>query len=253
VGRALYSLTAALAARIIVSSAAVRARFPAWSRARIDVVHNGIDLERFHPGLDDAGVRRELGIPTSVPLVGFVGRFIPWKGGDHFLRMAARVRASVPEAHFLIVGSRLSAYADHEASLRATIRSLGLEACTTLLTDRLDIPALLGAMDVFVHCSMRPEPFGIVIVEAMAAAKPVVAVSAGGVPEIISGPDLGLLVPLGDVEASATAVIQLLRDRPHAEALGRAARAHVTRHFEIGAVTRRVEAVYELVLSTARP
>jgi len=253
VGRALYSLTAALAARIIVSSAAVRMRFPAWSRSRIDVVHNGIDLDRFHPTLDGAGVRRELGIPAAASVVGFVGRLIPWKGGEQFLRMAARVRAAVPEAHFLLVGSRLSGYADHEASLRATIADLGLAACTTLLTDRLDIPALLAAMDVFVHCSTRPEPFGIVIVEAMAAAKPVVAVRAGGVPEIISRPDLGLLVPLGDVEASATAVIGLLRDRTRAEALGRAARAHVAEHFEIRAVTRRVEGIYEQVLSPARP
>ncbi len=250
VGQALYALTGALAARIIVSSAAVRARFPAWARGRIDVVHNGIDLDRFQPAQDGAGVRRQLGIPADVPVVGFVGRFIPWKGAHQFLRMAARVRAAVPEAHFLLVGSRLPAYPNHEASLRATIHALGLEACTTLLADRLDIPDLLTAMDVFVHCSTRPEPFGIVIVEAMAAAKPVVAVRAGGVPEIIDRPDLGLLVPLGDVDAAAAAVIRLLRDRPLAEQLGRAARAHVTRHFDITAVTRRVEAIYEQVLAT---
>lgn len=254
VGQALYSLTAAVATRIIVSSAAVRARFPAWSRGRIDVVHNGIDLDRFHPALDGADVRRELGIPVAAPVVGFVGRFIPWKGAHHFLRMAARVRAAIPEAHFLLVGSRLPAYPDHEASLRAAIRDLGLEACTTLLADRQDIPALLGAMDLFVHCSTRPEPFGIVIVEAMAAAKAVVAVRAGGVPEIITSPDLGCLVPLGDVDASAAAVIRLLRDPAHAQGLGRAARAHVEQHFEIAAVTRRVEGIYEHVLaSTARP
>jgi glycosyltransferase involved in cell wall biosynthesis len=254
VGQALYSLTAALATRIIVSSAAVRARFPAWSRGRIDVVHNGIDLDRFHPALDGTGVRRQLGIPAEAPVVGFIGRFIPWKGAHHFLRMAARVRAAVPEAHFLLVGSRLPAYPEHEASLHAAIHDLGMEACTTLLADRLDIPALLAGMDIFVHCSTRPEPFGIVIVEAMAAAKPVVAVRAGGVPEIITGPDLGLLVPLGDVEACAAAVIHLLRDQARAQELGRAARAHVTQHFEIAAVTRRAEGIYEQVLaSTARP
>jgi glycosyltransferase involved in cell wall biosynthesis len=251
VGQALYSLTSALATRIIVSSAAVRARFPGWSRSRVDVVHNGVDLNRFHPGLDGAAVRCELGIPPETPIVGFVGRFIPWKGADHFVRVAARVRAAVPDAHFLIVGSRLAGYADHEANLRAAIHQLGLAQFTTVLTDRLDVPALMAAMDVFVHCSTRPEPFGIVIVEAMAAAKPVVAVRAGGVPEIISCPDLGLLVPLGDVAASADAVIELLRDRPRAQALGRAARVHVTEHFEIGAVTRRVEAIYDRALAGA--
>jgi glycosyltransferase involved in cell wall biosynthesis len=251
VGEALYWITASLATRIIVSSAAVRQRFPAWSRHKVEVVHNGIDLSRFRPDLDGKGVRDRLGIPASVPVVGFVGRFIPWKGVDHFVRIAARVRDEVPDAHFLIVGSRLAGYGEYAESVRVLIDELGLASRTTVLEDRLDVPELLAAMDVFVHCSLRPEPFGIVLVEAMAAAKPVVAVNAGGVPEIITGPEVGELVPIGDADASARAVIRLLRDADRASALGRAARAHVQQGFEVHAVTRRAETIYTSVLPVA--
>lgn len=251
VGQALYWTTAALASRIIVSSAAVRARFPRWAQRKIDVVHNGIDLQRFHPDRDGTATRVALGIPCEAPVVGFVGRFIPWKGAELFVEMAAQVRRAVPGTHFLIVGSRLAAYPDYLPRLQARIDALGLAGCTTVLVDRRDIPDLLAAMDVFVHCSLRPEPFGIVIVEAMAAGKPVVAVGAGGVPEIIDRPEVGRLVPLGDRAATAAAVTELLRNPSDAEALGRAARDHVVGRFDIARVTARVESIYERALTAS--
>jgi glycosyltransferase involved in cell wall biosynthesis len=249
VGKALYWTTAMLATRIIVSSAAVRERFPPWARSKIEVVHNGVDLGRFRPDRDRTAIRQQFGIPAKVPLVGCVARFIPWKGVDQFVRIAARVRDEVPDAHFLIAGSRLAGYEQYTADVRALIAELGLAGCTTVLEDSLAVPELMAAMDVFVHCSTRPEPFGIVIVEAMATGKPVVAINAGGVPEIVSEPDVGVLVPIGEIEPSARAVIGLLLDPARANALGQAARAHVARHFDVQAVTRRVEAIY----ATARP
>jgi glycosyltransferase involved in cell wall biosynthesis len=251
VGQALYWTTAALASRIIVSSVAVRARFPPWARPRIEVVHNGVDLERFHPARDGAATRAALGIPGEAPVVGFVGRLIPWKGAELFAEIAALVRQRVPEARFLLVGSRLAAYPDYLARVQARLRALGLAACTTVLVDRQDIPELLAAMDVFVHCSLRPEPFGIVIVEAMATGKPVVAAEAGGVPEIISRPGVGRLVPPGDAAAAAAAVTDLLRNPGAAAALGRAARAHVVSHFDLRHATKRVQAIYERLLTTS--
>jgi glycosyltransferase involved in cell wall biosynthesis len=251
VGEALYWATAALATRIVVSSAAVRERFPAWARSKIDVVHNGVDLGRFRPDLDSSAIRRRLGIPTEVPLVGCVARFIPWKGVDQFVRIAARVREEVPDTHFLIVGSRLAGYEKYTAEVRALIARLELAGCTTVLENSLVVPDLMAAMDLFVHCSTRPEPYGIVIIEAMAAGKPVVAVNAGGVPEIINEPNVGVLVPMGQIEQSARAVIRLLLDPERASALGQAARAHAARHFDVQAVTRRVEAIYAAALPAA--
>jgi glycosyltransferase involved in cell wall biosynthesis len=250
VGQALYALTGALATRIIVSSDAVRERFPAFAKPKVHVLRNGVDLERF-ASADGGPAREALGIPRNVPLVGFVGRFTPWKGADHFVRIAAAVRQEVPEAHFLVVGARLEGYPEYLGEVRALADQLGLSEHVTFAEDRLDVPELMAAMDVFVHSSLRPEPFGIVILEAMAAGRPVVAVNAGGVPEIVSRPDVGTLVPLGDVAASAAAVVRFLTDPNHARTVGQAAQAHVSEHFDSRAVTRRAERIYHEALGSA--
>jgi glycosyltransferase involved in cell wall biosynthesis len=248
-GKAIYSTTGALADRIVVSSEAVGRRFPGWARHKVTVLHNGIDLERFRPAGHRAATRAALELPAEAPVVGFVGRFMPWKGIELFLDVATRVLRAHPAAHFLICGSRLPDYPDYPGHVRRQIDERGLTERLLLVEDRTDVPDLLAAMDVFVHCSVRPEPFGIVIVEAMAAGKPVVAANAGGVPEIVTQPEVGVLVPLGDAEATACAVSRLLAEPERACAMGMAARAHVERRFEIGAVTRRAEALYTEALA----
>lgn len=243
----------ALANRIIVCSGPVRDRFPTWARHKVRVIHNACDLERFRPDRDGAAARAALGIPAEVPLVGFVGRFIPWKGVDIFLRAAATVRAEVPHAHFLVVGSRLAGYDAYVRLLHDLIERLGLAASVTVLEDRTDVPDLMAAVDVLVHCSIRPEPFGLVITEGMASGKPVVAADDGGLPEIISSPEVGVLAPPGDADAYARTVIQLLRDSARRRAIGHAAREHVERHFEVGTIVRQAEQVYLEALGAKRP
>ncbi len=248
IGQLLYWVTSALADRIIVSSDAVRSMFPAAKRGKVITVRNGIDLRRFHHCRDGAGIRQQWGIPAESPVVGFIGRFIPWKGVDYFVRSCVEVSRVFPEARFLVVGSTLQGYERYVEEVRQVIRELGLVDKTVLAFNRKDIPDILAAIDVFVHASIRPEPFGIVIVEAMAAGKPVVATNDGGVPEIINSPDVGVLVPPRDVAAMAKAVIGLLRDRPTAIRMGRAVRQRVEEQFDSVTVTRRVETIYLDVL-----
>lgn len=100
-------------------------------------------------------------------------------------------------------------------------------------------------MDILVHASTTGEPFGQVVVEGMAAAKPVVATNGGGVPEIVPDKVTGLLVPMGDAPAMAAAIIEVLSNPTLAQAMGEAGYNRVREHFTIEITARRVETVYD--------
>jgi len=106
------------------------------------------------------------------------------------------------------------------------------------------MPAAYAAMDIAVHCSVEPEPFGRVVIEAMAAGRPVVAYAMGGPKEIVVDGETGLLVPPGDYEALGRATLALLRDPDRRRELGEAARARVVAHYDAHDVARRVEGVF---------
>lgn len=239
----LYHTAGALAARIIVSSETVRRRFPAWCRSRVHTIYNGIDLSRFRPDLSGARLRRECGFAPDAPVAGFVGRLVPWKGPDRFLQACARVAQACPQARFLLVGSMLAGYEDYAASLQHVAAAPDLRERVALRLNRTDVPAHLAAMDVFVHASVRPEPFGIVVIEAMAAGRPVIASAAGGVLEIIDRPEAGVLVPPGDVEGLAQAMLALLGDRARRARLGAVGRRLALERYDIRMVMPRIEAV----------
>lgn len=184
----------------------------------------------------------------SVVRIGIVGRIARWKGQDVFLRAAARVRQVFPEAHFLIVGGSLFAEGAYEAQLHELVRALGLDDCVEFAGHRDDAREIMAQLDVFVHASTRPEPFGQVITEAMAAGAPVVATDGGGAPEIVTHGETGFLVPMGDVAAMAEAIIRLLQDPVHACAMAARAREDVVARFGIGVTAERVSAMYDLVL-----
>lgn len=240
----LYHAAGALAARIIVSSETVRRRFPVWCRSRVHTIYNGIDLSRFRPDLSGERVRRECGFAPDAPVAGFVGRLVHWKGPDRFLEACARVAQACPQARFLLVGSTLPGYESYAASLERTADELGLRERVVFRLNRTDVPEHLAAMDVFVHASVRPEPFGIVVIEALAAGRPVIATAAGGVLEIIDRPEAGVLVPPGDVEALAQAMLALLGNRQRRVRLGEAGRRLAMERYDIRMVMPRIEAVF---------
>jgi glycosyltransferase involved in cell wall biosynthesis len=227
-----------LADRIVANSAATAARFGGRAAGRVTVVPNGVDLAAFRPGLGGARVRGELGIPPEARLVGTVGRLHPVKGHDLFLRAAAEVATAFPTAHFLLVGG-----GEAEGELKALAAQLGLDPRVHFAGHREDIPEILPALDCFVLAS-REEPFGRVLVEAMAAGLPVVAARVGGVPEIVLEGTTGLLVPPGDPAPLAAAIRQILADPARARAMGLAGRTRAEREYDAALHARRVEALY---------
>jgi glycosyltransferase involved in cell wall biosynthesis len=142
----------------------------------VPVVHNGVDLDEFsHMGdLDTGALRRRLGLPEHVYLAGLFGRLAPWKGQHIALEALARL----PDLHLVLVGSALFGEQAYVESLRQQAARLGVEDRLTFAGFRDDMPAWMKAVDVILHTSTEPEPFGRVIIEGMAAGRPVIAASA---------------------------------------------------------------------------
>lgn len=146
------------------------------------------------------------------PVLGMFGRLAEWKGQDVAVRAFARAASALPAGTTLrIVGGALfDGDAEYARHLHELVADLGLEARVHFTGHVTDVAAQLATCSVVVHASVRPEPFGQVVVEAMAAGRAVIASSAGGPAEIIDDGRTGLLVPPGDVDALATAMRHVL-------------------------------------------
>lgn len=199
--------------RVVAVSAAVAAQLPS---ARTVVVTDEADPLRFSPAR--AGrFRAAAGIGDEVALVGSVARLDTWKGFDTLLDAFPLVRASRPDCELVVAGAAVPGKEAYAAALEGRARAMG---AVHWLGPRHDIPELMADLDVFVQVSTEPEPFGLVVVEALASGVPVVAGAEGGPLEILgadaaSGPTAaGRLVPPGDPAALARAVLELLPAGP---------------------------------------
>ena len=189
---------------------------------------------------------------NSHPQVGLVGRICYWKGQDVFIQAAALIKEKFPNARFPIVGSALFDEQDYERKVRALCTQLRLDDVVTFTGFRSDVPAVLQGLDVVVHASTIGEPFGQVIIEGMAAAKPVVATNGGGVPEVVVQGETGLLVPMGDPVAMAEAICQLLGDPARREEMGAKGRERVRSIFTVQRTATEIEAVYTALFGDSR-
>ena len=211
---------------------------PTW------VVYNGLDLAEIDPA-DGSRVRGELGLSSDDQAVACIGRLVEWKGQRVFLRALARLVSAYPHLRALVVGAPQAGGEGYEADLRALTRELGLQEIVHLTGFRRDVPAILANVDILVHASTSPEPFGRVIIEGMAAGAVVVSADDGAVPEIVEHEVSGLLVAPRDVGGMARAISRLL-DRPQQTAgMRRAARQAVERRFTMHEYVHGVERVYE--------
>ena len=176
------------------------------------------------------------------------GQLVPWKNHGDFLLAAARIREAVPSARFLIAGDDL--FGDHPGyreELESLAEETGVAESLEFTGYRKDLPQLLRSVSVLVHPS-REEPFGRVVVEAMASGVPVVAYDEGGPAEIISHGNTGLLVRPGDVALLAAAVTRLLQNPAEAAKLGRAGRARAEEMFARPDTALKIMAVYSKLL-----
>lgn len=233
---------AGLSVMVMVNSAAVKNRFH-WLKPqdKVQIVYNGIDLEAFKEPAG-GGIREELGLGDKTALIGTVGRLDWYKAHKYFLEAARKIKLVMPDSHFLIVGG-----GGERAALERQAEKLGLSSCVTFAGHRRDIPAILSGLDIFALSSVS-EGFGRVVVEAMAAGKPVVATRVGGIPEIVQDGVTGRLVPPANPVALAGAVVELLRDKSKAAALGAAGRLRASDLFGAEKNVKTTESLYGKVL-----
>ncbi len=237
---------------VIANSAAT---LQTLSRVRLEhsaAIHSGVDFDSRVSVVHDGTPERndshsEVG--SKSPLIGLVGRISPWKGQHIFLRAAAQVLQKFPNTRFQIIGAALFDEAEYEKFVRDMVVSSNLTEVVEFTGFRNDVPQLVSKLDILVHASVVGEPFGQVVIEGMAAAKPVVATRGGGVPEIVMDGETGILVPMGDADSMAGAICRLLADPIAAAEMGRRGRERVRDHFTIQSTARKVERLYYEVLN----
>lgn len=198
---------------VIANSAASAAAFMELANVpakRIDVVFNGISEAPFrkHDNTSQAVLRERLGLPVDAFIVGSFSRLAHWKGQHVLLEAALRD----PQLHVALVGAPLFGEDLYEAALRAFVETHGMTSRVHFLGFRDDVAACMRAVDVVAHTSIAPEPFGRVIVEGMLAKRPVVAMRAGGVTEIVDDGMSGLLCEPDSADALSSAITRLRTD-----------------------------------------
>jgi len=187
-------------------------------------------------------IRAELGVGADDFLVGNVGRLALQKGQRHLIAAMPLLLQRAPRAHAVIAGG-----GDLEDYLRDLAEEAGVAERVHVLGPRKDVPALMHAIDVFAMPSIW-EGFGLVLLEAMAAGRPIVASRVATIPEVVVDSETGLLVPAGDPQALADALAELADQPALAHQFGGAGRERLRRHFSIDKMVGDTELLYRELL-----
>ena len=243
------------ATRIVVTSEAIAAMFdtPQGRPANLVTIPNGVEIERFAPG-DGGRVRRELGVRPEHTLIGTVCRLDEWKGVDVFLEAAAALARERPAARFAVIGGPVIGQESYARRLEQQAEALGLIGRMHFTGWRYqpdDMPDVYRALDALVLASVEPEPFGLVLIEAMASGKPVVATRHGGPVEIVQDGVTGLLVPPRDALALAEGIRRLVDAPSEARQMGLAGRQRVVERYTADRYAERIQDVYRCAASQA--
>lgn len=212
---------------------------PRLKKARVQVIHNGIPYEDFLKAKPK--LKRELGLDESSLLIGMIGRINPGKGQLFFLDLAQKIVHSHPEAYFVLVGDPFPGYESILEEIRKVIRDKRLETKVSYLGFRDDIPEVMASFDIFVLPSILPDSFPTVILEAMAAGKPVVATQSGGASEMVLDGETGYLIPIGSVDKGFEHLVELLGKEELRQQLGSAGRERVLKVFSLEAFEEKIK------------
>ncbi|MDE2483911.1 MAG: glycosyltransferase family 4 protein [candidate division NC10 bacterium] len=214
-------------------------------REQVVTVYSGIDVARAKAVGNGQKIRREYGIAPETLVIGCVANISPKKGYDVLIRAVAKARREIPDLACLILGA-------DDRGLRSGLERLGesldLGGRLRFAGFQEDVFPYLDAMDLFVLASVD-EGFGIVLLEAMASGKPVVATTVDGPPEVVEDARTGLLVPPGDTDALAKALVELLKDPQRRALMGELGRGRVETVFGLETQMRILTGLYDRLLN----
>lgn len=208
-------------------------KFTRMPREKVKVVPLGADLHEFDPSrYDSSNARALFGLPQEKNIIGVLGRLDPQKGQDTLLRAVPEVIRHHPDVLFVIAGDETTGEPGYKAFLQELCRTLAIEPYVKFLPFTEDVPRLMASLDIFTLPSFC-ETFGLVVVEAMAMGRPVIATNAGGVPEIVSNGKTGLLVEPRDASALARAIHRILSNASLRSSLAHSARQEALRNYSL--------------------
>jgi glycosyltransferase involved in cell wall biosynthesis len=219
---------------------------------KIEMIYDGIDEHEIEVTNPDC-LRREYGISGSgIVTVGIAAIFMNWKGIDVFIRAMKLVKEACPDVRGFVVGDCLPGDSEYKEFLFELTRELNVDDVVNFTGFRKDVYDVFSSLDLVVHASTSPEPFGRVIIEAMALGRPVIATALGGPLEIIKHGHNGFLIEPGDPAALAETIIALVSDEKERGRIGRNAIAQVNDHFRQEDAVRKIETIYDELMATHR-
>lgn len=210
---------------------------------RTVTVHEGIDVEHV-AAAEPVNVHEAFWLPHHAPVVGNVAALVPHKGQRYLIEAARQVVQDIPDARFVILGE-----GELREQLERQVRDHHLEKHVLLPGFRTDVLGCMKGFDLFVMSSVT-EGLGTSLLDAMACSRPIVATTAGGIPEVVADGVNGLLVPPRDARALATAIVRALRDHQLRQRLGAAGLARVRDRFTVDRMVEQTAAVYARVGGT---
>lgn len=211
---------------------------------QITLVWDAIDLDDFNQNISVDTLEKEFPRVHNEKIFGVFGRVIGWKGVKEFILASAIVFEKYPNSKAFIVGDSSDSNIEYLAEVKELVVQLGIQEKVVFTGFREDIPALMKMMDIIVHSSIQPEPFGMVLIEGMAVGKPIVATKAGGPVDIVENMKTGILVEIADVDGMANAILHLLRNNEQAREMGREGEKRVKRYFVKERYAQLIEGVY---------
>jgi glycosyltransferase involved in cell wall biosynthesis/SAM-dependent methyltransferase len=243
--RVALSVIERLSDQIIAMSFGVKQTFCQQNEcSKVVVIYDGLEPGTFQPAHTKTSIRSQLNIPDNALLVGEVGRVSAIKGYEDLVKAAAIVKKTIPNVTFIGVGGKSKSDAAYGQKMIKLINTYHLQDLFKLTGYRTDVSEIMSTLDLLVLPS-HSEAFGRVLVEAMAAGKPVIGTTIGGIPEIIEDGVTGLLVPPGSPDDLARAIIKILRDPDLAHRMGAAGRERVKARFSPERSMAEIQKIYE--------
>jgi len=214
---------------------------------RIRRVYDGIRIDSFNDidPLAGAKVKKEFSIADGQFVVGIVGNIIRWKGQLVVLQAIKEVKKIIPDIKCLIIGKVAQRSEDYKKELDAYVQDNNLAGNIIFTGFRTDIPIILSILNILIHASIDPEPFGLVVLEGMAMRKPVIATNLGGPSEIVLQNETGKLVPSNDPKSLAEAILYCLSNRDKAREMGERGRQRFVEMFSSDKMVEETEKVYD--------
>jgi glycosyltransferase involved in cell wall biosynthesis len=238
-----------LATKIVAISQATKNKF--WwlpMKNKISVIYNGVDLRKFDMEVDRINIRKSLGCKEDESLVGTIGRYHAIKGYEYIIKAAGIILKIFPGIKFFVAGLDYNEENKTLISLKNSVNKLNLEDRIILSGKKDGVAEIISSLDIFILTSLT-ESFGRVLVEAMAAKKPVVAFNVGGVAEIVEDGKTGFLVKARDYKVFASKIIYLLKNPEMAKTMGEAGRRRCEELFGIDLYVKRIQSVYRELIN----